>query len=227
MTGRTFTRAGSGNPSRRPDHAPAATTTCSASTSSPPASRTPLTRPAPSSIDPTSASVRRSTPARRHASASAAVSARGSIAWSSGISSASLTPGARPARAARLARPQSPDLEAEALPHRQLTLERLGLVAVARDEHRAARQIAGVDAGGLPEARRRRPDRPRRSPARARAAAARAGSPRSPARASPPRPTRLRHQRTAFEHRHAQSTPGRAPCDSETDRAAPGDGHVK
>ena len=114
--------------------APAAIVAPSASSHAghaPASTRSPRTRP------------RRCSPVNLRASA--ATSLRGSIAWSPSMSSARRIVGAkRRLEATRLGGAEPLDRQAELAPERRQAVERLGLVAVARDDHRAGRAVAGV-----------------------------------------------------------------------------------
>ena len=129
----------------------------------------------PGSMATTSARARSTAPARSAARASAATVSRGSTAWSSGTSSARRTVGASaaPSRRAcdgRSRSARSPKRRAQL----ELTLERLGLVAVTRDEQRAV--------GAQVDARSRWPPRARRRTA---ASGGRCRSPRRSSACSP------------------------------------------
>ena len=111
--------------------------------------------------------------------ASAAVSSRGSTAWSSGTSRARRTVGASAGSARRAADGSSRSAcQPQAPAQRELAVERLGLVAVARDDERAR-------GGGSRRPRRwRRAARPANDGQRRALSSPSASSARSPASAS-------------------------------------------
>ena len=157
-------------------------------------------------------------PHARRASRSAATSRRGSIEWSPAMSSASRIVGASAgSSAARLAsgaaaRPRSPSVA----PERDQAVERLGLVAVARDDQRADARSPGRPAPRELGAEGRVAARALQ--ARARAARARRTRPRRPARACPRRRATRRARRRRARRRAAPRC-GRAPRAREADRA--------
>ena len=119
-------------------------------------------------------------------------------------------------------------VEAELRAQRELALERLGLVAVARDDERAAAAQARIGAGGLLELGGEAPA------SRARCAGPSASSASSPASASVtgasiPAATceAPRAELAALEHADAQPALRRAPGDGEPDHAPADDGDVE
>ncbi len=104
LTGRTGGRTSGGRPSREPDQAPAASTTRSAATAPPPASRTPRTT-SPSTAKPVTRSPTTLTPRRASAASSAAVTRRGSTQASPGARTPPRTEGASIGSARRHSRP--------------------------------------------------------------------------------------------------------------------------
>ena len=127
--------------------------------------------------------------------------------------------------AARLARPQPLDLEAELAPVREQVLERLGLVAVAGDDQRAG-PLQARD----PRPRRRRARR--RTRERTRAAQAELGQRRVARRGLGDRREHARGDLpragvAGVEHDGAQAATGRAPRARQPDRTAACDGDVK
>ncbi len=165
--GGTGTRACSGMSSRATSQ-PAATTTAPAAISSPPARTTPVTR-SPSTRSPDTRAWR-TTPrppaagrlSLAYARRSAATSLRGSTEWSESISSARRIVGASAGSSRRACdgRRRSTGSPRSA-PELGQAIERLGLVAVAGDDHRAHRAVARVlqlaDEGLVALARSRRP----------------------------------------------------------------------
>ena len=118
-----------------------------------------------------------SAPTRRPASARAVTVARGFVSVVAGDSQRKrLRRGERGLEPASSARQQPLDVEPELVAQRQLALERLGLVAVARDDERAAAAQAGIDAGRRGELGGERRPGARAAQARARAARARPAS---------------------------------------------------
>ena len=116
--------------------------------------------------------------------------------------------------AARLARPQPLDLEAELAPEGERALERLGLVAVARHQQRAALVPGSADAS--PSSAQNAP-KPRAARSPSSTARHRRTAPRRPGRACPRRPARRRGRRrrarscAARDRPRARRRRGRSP----------------
>ncbi len=106
LTGRTGGTTSSGSPASRPLRLPAASTTWSAPTFVPSPSTTPVARP-PLTVSRTAEALRNTTPARSHATSSAAASRRGSTWWSPSTRSPPRTPGASIGSRRRHSRPLS------------------------------------------------------------------------------------------------------------------------
>ena len=119
------------------------------------------------------------------------------------------------------------DLQSQASPHLELSLQRVGLVPVARHQQRPAGQIAGIGARGLAQLLDKRGVRGRGGETQIEHGAldwAGLGD-----RGEHPGRDRGRTpaERVALQHGDTQATLRRAPGDGQTNRAAPGDGHVK
>ena len=124
------------------------------------------------------------------------------------------------------ARQQAPHVEAEVDPHGELAVQRRGLVAVARDDERAAAPEAGIGARGIGELRgelRPRAGAAQAEPQERELAGVGLGDRREHAR----RDARgARPELAALEHADAVAALRRAPGDGEPDDAATDDGDV-
>ena len=171
--------------------------------------------------------VRSVTPARRAASASASTSARGSAEWSPGTSSASRSVGASAGSSRRAALGSSRSTSRpRPTAQRELALERLGFVAVAGDDERAAAAQPGIGAGGRlelrgelrPRARAAQPELEQRELA---------GVGLGDGRQHPGRDARgAGAELAALEHADGEAALRRAPGDGQPDDAPADDGDV-